>query len=530
MATAPLPPLAVDVRHAAAVTSIALWGGLVLTALLGGAGCTGTGRDLGEACDTTSECGTGLQCLEQICVPRCRGHVDCGDGAVCVAGECEAVTSAVDDPCFSELECGAGQTCRLSSTLAIAPGTCQPEGAGALEGETCATDDACRTGGCALGRCVGLCRATDDCRRGWTCAAVPLPARSASVVNACLPGNATITFELPVPTADPATPSVVPEIQVPVPSTARSMVLVFEAPPSISTIGAGLLKNPRNQVIYRQPALEDDYYVNPVRHAPRPGISVLQVPSSTAAPLIAGIYTVTVAAGCPGRCGPATPRPRLRVIEKLGTAARLDLHFYFRDLTEHPCGAAIGATLSAATARTLPGFQQDYLGQVEQILAAANIALGEVTYDDLDLVPGLGRRPEFDILEAAQAPALFALPTRGRGISVFFVRSIEPAGQQLLTGGTPGAPLPGTGASGLAVAVDTLCYRSWTQLARQTAHGLARHMGLFRNREPDDVAGHVDPINDSADGLDNLMHWSEFGGTDLSLGQREILRASPVLR
>ena len=80
---------------------------------------------------------------------------------------------------------------------------------------------------------------------------MPLPARSASVVNACLPGNATITFELPVPTADPATPSVVPEIQVPVPSTARSMVLVFEAPPSISTIGAGLLKNPRNQVIYR---------------------------------------------------------------------------------------------------------------------------------------------------------------------------------------------------------------------------------------------------------------------------------------
>ena len=115
-------------------------------------------------------------------------------------------------------------------------------------------------------------------------------------------------------------------------------------------------------------------------------------------------------------------------------------------------------------------------------------------------------------------------------VSIFFVRSIEPEGNQLLTGGTPGAPLPGTGASGIAVALDSLCYRDWTVLARQTAHGLARHMGLFRNREPDGVPGHVDPINDSSDGMDNLMHWSEFGGTELSAGQRDVLKDSPVLR
>ena len=339
-----------------------------------------------------------------------------------------------------------------------------------------------------------------------------------------------IGFELPVPAADPATPGVVPEILVPVPSTARSMVLVFEAPSPTLSIGAGLLRNPRDQVIYRLPDLEEAYYLNLVRHAPRPGISVLEVPSSTAAPLIAGIYTVTVLTYRDTPLQPSTSRSRLRVVEKLGSAARLDVHFYFRDLTDHPCAATIGATLSAATARALPGFQQDYLGEIEHIFAAANISLGEVTYDDLDMVPGLGRRPEFDILETAQAPELFALPDRAHGISVVFVRSLEPAGQQILTGGTPGAPLSGTGASGLAIAVDTLCYRSWTQLARQTAHGLARHMGLFRNREPDDIASHVDPIDDSNDGLDNLMHWSEFGGTELSLGQREILRASPVLR
>ena len=86
------------------------------------------------------------------------------------------------------------------------------------------------------------------------------------------------------------------------------------------------------------------------------------------------------------------------------------------------------------------------------------------------------------------------------------------------------------GEGNLSRAADTLCYRSWTQLARQTAHGIARHMGLFRNREPDDVATHVDPIADSDESLDNLMHWSEFGGTALSEGQRKILQASPVLR
>ena len=58
----------------------------------------------------------------------------------------------------------------------------------------------------------------------------------------------------------------------------------------------------------------------------------------------------------------------------------------------------------------------------------------------------------------------------------------------------------------LAIAADTLCYRSWTQLARQTAHGIARHMGLFRNREPDDVATHVDDRPD-----DDLSLSAEIG-------------------
>ena len=531
MASATLPPPVIVVRLPAAVTAIARGAGLtlLLALLLALPGCGGAGRDLGESCDTTGECSADLQCLEQVCVPRCDGHVDCGDGAVCDEGECVLVTSQVDDPCFSELQCGAGQTCRLAGTLGIAPGTCQLERVGALEGEACTADDECRSGGCAVGRCVSLCRDGDDCRRGWACAAIPLPARSTSV-NACLPGNATIEFELPVPLPDPMSPNELPKLSIPVPSTARSMVLVFEAPATSQWVGANLLVDPRNRVIYREPTLVDTYYANAVRHAPRPGVSVLQVPSSTAAPLLAGTYAVTVRSFRTDQLQPPNTRPRLRVIEKLGSAARLDIHFYFLDLASHPCAESIGPDLSAASAQVLGGFQQEYLGELERIFGAANLSLGEVTYTNLADLPGVGPRPELDVLETNEAPVLFALPTRPGGISVFFVRSMEPDGHQLLTGGTPGAPIPGTGASGLAIAADTMCYRSWTQLARQTAHGMARHMALFRNREPDEAPTHVDPIADSDDGLDNLMHWSEFGGTDLSLGQREILRASPVLR
>ena len=528
MAIATLLSSAVVRRLPAVVTCVAH--GLVAVLVMAMFACN-AGRELGESCDTSGECSSDLQCLRQVCVPRCHAHVDCGDGAVCGDdGECRAIQSQVDDPCFSELECGVGQTCRLTTVLGITPGTCQVERAGGLEGESCTADEECRIGGCALGRCVALCRATDDCRRGWACAAVPLPARSSSVVNACLPGNATIDFELKVPTLEPG--MTMPELLVPVPSTARSMVMVFEAPSPSHIVGATLLVSPENKVVYRVAQLDEAFFTNAVRHAPRPGVSVLQVPSSSDAPLIAGIYKVTVSSTRDTTMQPSTEPPTLHIIEKLGSAARLDLHFYFLDLAEHPCAESVDVDLSAATAPTLSGFQFEYLDELRRIFAAANITLGEVTYQNLQDLPDVGSdvRPQFDILQATDAGALFALPTRRGGISVFFVRSMEPEGQQLLTGGTPGSPLPGTAASGIAIALDTMCYRSWREVARQTAHGLARHMGLFRNVEPDGLPGHVDRIDDSDEGLDNLMHWSEFGGTDLSLGQREILRASPVLR
>jgi hypothetical protein len=85
--------------------------------------------------------------------------------------------------------------------------------------------------------------------------------------------------------------------------------------------------------------------------------------------------------------------------------------------------------------------------------------------------------------------------------------------------------------SGVVVGLDTLCYRSWKQLARLTAHEIARYMGLYRNVEQDPLQPvlHTDPISDSDMSSTNLMFYSELGGADLSAGQADILSRSAVL-
>jgi hypothetical protein len=119
---------------------------------------------------------------------------------------------------------------------------------------------------------------------------------------------------------------------------------------------------------------------------------------------------------------------------------------------------------------------------------------------------------------------------------VFFVRTLSPVGLQAI-GPAPGpAGLAGTRGSGVVIGVDTLCYRDWQHLARLSAHELARYMGLYDNVEIDDMPAttppvlHRDPISDTDTSTDNLMFYSELGGSSLTAGQRDILTRSPVLR
>lgn len=485
------------------------------------AGCTGGGRPVGASCDTTSDCAGGLQCFEQMCVPRCLHHVDCGDGHTCESGNCRRVEAGDGTPCESELACGPGFTCRLNDELASVKGTCRPNGLTGVPGGECTSDAGCRSGVCALGHCLEMCIEETECLRGWTCAALPDVTPDGLDDNgdfkACLPETGTLTYEIPI---DPATPT--PELKIAVPSNAVSAEFVMTVADPFQTIGATYLESPSGGVLYRNLGLLEPIYDKPVRHQPGPGISVVKYPSTPDQEFEAGAYTMHIGVRRDdGR--PLNFDRRLRVMLKLDLGVALDLHFYIADLSEHPCAEQLGPLgtvgQAAGAAAEMPEFQA-FVGEIRDILAPA-LASGDTTYEEL-----VGYE-DLHGLVADRAGDLFSLNQHHDGVAIYLVRSISPAGVQIVVGGTPGSPLAATRSSGVAISMDALCYRDWNMLARQTAHAIARHLGLPRNVEPD---GSDDNIDDSPDTADNLMHYNEFSGTVLSPGQRQMLRLSPVVR
>lgn len=497
---------------------------------VGALGCGGGGADVGESCATVADCASGLQCLDHICRPGCLANIDCGDGRVCEEHTCRLVESEVGDPCTFEAKCGPGQSCRLPIDSFVAGGgSCQREAiSGGVVGEACAIDSDCRVGACALGRCTELCEADAQCLRGFQCVGIPRVSADASSFlggyHGCLPTRSTLTFEVPL------REQVSQTLIIPVVDTASSLVLVAEAAQADERIGVTAVTDPENQPIFTAPTTVAEYFAGALRHKPLPGVAVLQIPSTSAVALRAGVYAMTITSSA-DRPGITLAGRRVRVVEKLGPGATLDLHFHFADLTDHPC-LPTDRVLDPTTAPTDPDFQTTFLRRLREIFAAANIAIGSITYE------ATTAPVELEGLASERAAELFATADDDHGVAVYFVRTIMPAGIETIVGGTPGAPLPRTGASGIAIAATALCNNTdpahrddpaWDRVARVTAHAIARHLGLYRNREPE-PEGAVDPLIDSPTSDDNLMYWGEEGGTALSTEQREILRASPVLR
>jgi hypothetical protein len=498
------------------MTAVTLGVPLSAAVALALAGCTGGGRGVGESCDTGGDCASGLQCFEGQCLPHCLHHIDCGDGYVCESGQCNLVEAGENTPCDSELDCGPGLTCRLRDTLSSPPGVCTRNSTAGVPGASCGTDADCREGACMLGHCLDLCAESSECAPRWTCAAVPRLTDDAITLrgnfNACLPSTGTLTFDIPLDEDD-----LQPTVYIAVPSTAIAMAAVMEVGDPFQRIGATLINDPSGNEVYTLPIDRMAFFRNRVRHEPAPGISAFKIPGSPDEPLQAGAYKLSLGVFNDGGGEPSRDR-RLRVVEKLGLGAALDLHFYFTDLSGHPCADAMGPVVDAASAQASTEFQTEFVAELRTILSRA-FATGATTYEDVEDHPELGG------LVRTRAGELFSLNTHDQGVAVFFVRSIAPAGMQIVVGGTPGAPLPGTRGSGVAVSLESMCYREdWRTLARQTAHAIARQLGLFRNVEPD---GGSDPIDDSPSTIDNLMHYSEFGGTTLTPGQVETLRATP---
>ena len=503
------------------------------------AGCPGGGGRLGDECSDRSDCGSSLQCVASVCTSLCQRAPECGDGYACAPdGRCRIATGQVGDACTSEVNCAPGLSCQLDNTVDNAGqllASCTAQNAGRPANAMCNADAECRNGTCALGRCVDLCDQTRDCGAGNNCMGIPLvhsppQPTDGAVFDGCLPSFGSVIWTIPV--LGPAT-----EILLPVPGGARSATVVFRVDDVAQTVGASQVIAPSDVTpSYIKPCTtgpacdesvaRNQYFSQQLRHLPEPGQSVLQIPSSTSTPLETGAYRIRVSSfRSNGTAGSAIPH--VTAVMKMDTAVILDLHFYFLDLDDHPCqGSFAEQRLEASTAKTASYFQTDYLGELLSIFAGGGVSLGATTYEDVT------NHPDLDGLAVADVGSLLSLGARGTGVNVFFVRTLSPVGLQAF-GPNPGpAGLGGTRQSGVIVGVDTLCYRSWTQLARLTAHEVARYMGLYHNVELE-VGQHAtwrDPIADSDDSLNNLMFFSELGGIDLSAGQRAILTKSAVLR
>jgi hypothetical protein len=520
---------------------------LAIAASLGIAGCRTSDHGVGAPCETAAECAGDLQCLDQTCVPRCRRGPDCGDGHACTEdGLCVRGDRQSGDTCASEVECEPGLSCVLDLDLGpdlVLDASCVPDHDGHPFGVSCEQDAECRNGTCALGRCVDLCVTDRDCASGNVCTTVPRIADAATTLGqfmGCVPSGGAIAWSIPVNGTST-------EVLVPVPGNARAAVAVMSIDDQAQYVGATRVWSPgaAEPSFTLDSAFDpfDPFDPNPanlLRHTPTRQTSALMIPSRPDHPLVPGSYRVEVSSlrlitPSPDvhRLVAGSATPRVTAIVKLGDGTVLDLHFYFLDLTDHPCQTELGGALNATSAAVPDSpFQSDFLGELRLIFARAGIALGTTTFDDLP------DHPDLDGLDSANLGSLLELSTHAGGVNVFVVRTITPVGLQALVGGdkNPGDPSVASPTGGVAISIDTACYRSWPKLARVTAHAIARHMGLFRNIEPPPQGGLEDPIADSPGSSDplgaanNLMYYSEFGGTVLSDGQESILRRSAVLR
>jgi hypothetical protein len=492
------------------------------------ASCGGAG--LGDTCDVSSDCGARLQCVSNVCRPLCERAPDCGDGYACNNdGICVEATGDSGDLCTSEVECRPGLACQLSpSTNPSIPlaGSCLDEnsGSGHPAGAACSHDYECRNSTCALGRCVDLCNTTRDCGVGMACTHIPRvrPEGAGQMFAGCLQATGSLIWD---PTSTLTVHGPVESVSLAVPESAQSVSILMRVDDPEQYVGATEVVDPDGVPLLE---FKDGPYGISVRHRPALGQSVLAMPSTPDVAFSPGMYTLTVRAlTALDETKTGTATPTVTAVVKLDSGVILDLHFFFLNLDDHPCAAAFdNGLLNASIAVSGQTFKNQFIHSLSADLASSGVALGTLTYEDLKF------HPDLDGPSLANVNDLLKLGTHSVGINVFFVRSMSPAGVQAF-GPNPGpAGLASTAdvtiQSGVIISVDSLCYESWSELARLTTHELARYMGLYNNIEFD---MHVDPIMDSDTSPTNLMYFSEVGGgTALSTGQVKILGRSPVLR
>jgi hypothetical protein len=262
-------------------------------------------------------------------------------------------------------------------------GACQLSQSGGVLDESCTADTQCVNGTCDLGRCIDVCSSDNDCPSTHLCTTVPreLANQTVAEFHGCLPAAGDIEYPIPMN-------GVYARFILPVPGNARSVALVSSVADATQLVGPARVEAPDGSLLYQLPFTRDAFFANRLRTQPTPAVSTLVIPQTPDDPLQPGAYVVELGS-YKDLTTPGTDIPTVAAIYKLDDTLHLDLHFYFLDLTDHPCPAAqIDATSAQVSGSE---FQETFLRQLNLTFAKAGIVVGTTTatYEDISIRPDL---------------------------------------------------------------------------------------------------------------------------------------------
>lgn len=397
-----------------------------------------------------------------------RPPVDCARDEDCDEGACRAAPSfTVTDLAPLPLECGA-----LS--------------AGTADGSACRTRSGCDRGLCVLaGTCVRPCVTDRDCDDRERCRTMYVPTSSEAMqtVSACaalIAAPADVRVAGPEP--GPSLPGAEAVADV-LPDLAPGALVVWTADDATTPFIEAIRTNDA------PPALLFDAFAGGGLDDPAPAWAV-------------AVTTVTDMVTLLYPNGPSTPaspsgfqvelssegasRTERYLVQREGSAGILDVDAYLVG------GGGWRSPSGAVPAELVRAFDDARVA-----FSAAGVTLGEVRVHEV--VGELRRR--YQILEGAsgilgnpeELPDLYRLSAGANrpSVHIFFVRMID--GALGIASGIPGPHvLPGTGASGVAIAVDSIPPE---ELGLVMVHEMGHFIGLFHTSELDGSVS--DPFPDT---------------------------------